>query len=285
MTSIASTWLPLTFEMQDLLVIGFLALLEGILSLDNALVLAVLARDLPKTQQRKALTYGLGGAVFFRFLALFLIASLLEMNWIKFVGGGYLVLVAIKGLAEGDSESNASGPKSGQAGATQRAFWKTVALIELTDIAFAVDSILAAVALSKKLWVVFVGGLLGVVMMRFAAASFIKLLDRFPRFETTAYLLVFTIGIKVIVEGLRIPGIDFHDLRATPFWVFWSLMALFVAYGFLPERKPIRLVHVFRDGLRRPLEFLTGRSGRSRTRAALKSQAEAVEDMEKNLEK
>ncbi len=87
---------------------------------------------------------------------------------------------------------------------SQAAFWRTVLVIELTDIAFAVDSILAAMALagskSSKMWVVIVGGILGVVLMRFAAALFIKLLDRFPRFELSAYLLVVVIGMKLVLD-------------------------------------------------------------------------------------
>ena len=88
-------------------------------------------------------------------------------------------------------------------------FWNTVIAIELTDMAFAVDSIVAAVAMVSgansgekctvhpKLWLVVVGGMLGVIAMRFAAAMFIKLLDKFPRFELSAYLLVLVIGVKL----------------------------------------------------------------------------------------
>ena len=87
---------------------------------------------------------------------------------------------------------------------SQAVFWRTVLVIELTDIAFAVDSILSAMALvgseKAKLWVVVVGGILGLVLMRFAAALFIKLLDRFPRFEMSAYLLVVVIGIKLVLD-------------------------------------------------------------------------------------
>jgi hypothetical protein len=83
-------------------------------------------------------------------------------------------------------------------------FWKTVAVIELTDIAFAVDSILAAMALagskSDKLWVVVAGGILGVILMRFAASVFVRLLERYPRFEVSAYLLVIVIGLKLLAD-------------------------------------------------------------------------------------
>jgi YkoY family integral membrane protein len=219
-----------TVTTQDLFIILFLVFLEGVLSIDNALVLALLARNLPQDQQKKALTYGLLGAVVFRFASLFLVTYLIRWNWVKFVGGGYLVFIALKNFIKG--EQHADDPKS----ASTANFWKTVAIIELTDIAFAVDSILAAVALTPKFWIVFTGGILGVVMMRFAASIFIAILAKFPTFETTAYLLVFVIGVKVIIEGLRLPDVDFHSPSGYPFWTFWAIMALCLLYGFKPKK-------------------------------------------------
>ena len=215
----------------DLVTILFLIFLEGILSLDNALVLAVLARDLPEKEQKKALTYGLVGAVVFRLIALAMVTQLLAWNWVKFVGGGYLLFLAARHFLV-DTQDTAKAEKQKK----KRNFWTVVALIELTDIAFALDSILAAVSLSNKFWVVFTGGILGVVMMRFAASMFIVLLNKFPNFENTAYLLVFIIGIKVILEGLRLPGVDFHHASAPSFWIFWGLMFACVLYGFMPKR-------------------------------------------------
>lgn len=214
---------------EDLTVVAFLVFLEGVLSIDNALVLAMLARPLPPQLQRRALTYGLVGAIVFRLLALSLTTALLRWNWVKFVGGGYLIFIALKHFFGPKEESDEHGAGKGRAAAN---FWKTVLIIELTDIAFAVDSILAAVALSRKFWVVFTGGFLGVVAMRFAAKQFISLLNRFPNFESTAFLLVLLIGIKVILEGLHLPGIDFHSSQTPAFWIFWALMAICVALGF-----------------------------------------------------
>ncbi len=214
---------------HDIFLVLFLVFLEGILSIDNALVLALLARGLPPEQQRKALTYGLVGAMVFRLLSLSIVSLLLSMNWVKFVGGGYLVFIAVKNLWFGDKHEHHA-KKTGAAH-----FWKTVLVIELTDIAFAVDSILAAVALTPKFWVVFTGGILGVITMRFAASVFIKVLHRFPTFETTAYMLVFVIGAKVIIEGLKLPGVNFHSASSPSFWIFWGLMAACLVYGFKPK--------------------------------------------------
>jgi YkoY family integral membrane protein len=138
--------------------------------------------------------------------------------------------------------------------ADQRAvrFWSVVASIELTDIAFAADSILASIALvgpmppgstiHPKLWLILLGGMLGVLIMRVAAVVFIRLLRKFPRFETTAYLLVTTVGVKLLVDwwynadGDRL---DFQSPASAAFWVFWSTMILCIAVGFLPGRKPV----------------------------------------------
>jgi YkoY family integral membrane protein len=241
----------------DLAVIGLLIVLEGLLSIDNALVLGMLAKRLPKHMRARALSWGLGGAFVFRVIAILLAAYLLKYTFIKFFGGAYLVYIAVKHLWFENSEESeqivldeAGNPKlvdatTGESldiarenieieqrvpigsdlvthpevceptGQPEDAvcdvtkwnlwvFWKTVIVIELTDIAFAVDSILAALALagtrSEKLWVVISGGVLGLILMRFAAAVFVRLLDSYPKFEIAAYLLVAVIGVKLLAD-------------------------------------------------------------------------------------
>lgn len=249
-------------DWPDLMVVGLLILLEGLLSIDNALVLGLLAKRLPKEMQARALSYGLIGAFVFRVMAILLAGFLLQWTVAKLLGGGYLIFIALKHLStqqaehddnkvvldeegqpqivdaqtgrrlnrarenleieqrvplgasmitENDYEPRGNTTISSEEGQScniqsysQAAFWRTVLVIELTDIAFAVDSILAALALAgsepSKLWVVIVGGILGVILMRFAATLFIKLLDRFPRFEISAYLLVIVIGLKLVLD-------------------------------------------------------------------------------------
>ncbi len=215
---------------QDLLLVGFLAFLEGILSIDNALVLALMARHLPAEKRRKALTYGLAGAVVFRLVALLFVTKLIQWTWVKWLGGGYLVFVSAKHFLKRPGHADEASSVKGAS------FWKTVMYIELMDIAFAVDSILAAVALSQKLWIIFLGGIMGVVLMRFAASVFLVLLERFPRFESTAYLLVGTIGLKLIIESLHLPGVSFHSYHDVGFWIFWGVMALWLVLGFTGGR-------------------------------------------------
>ncbi len=218
------------FTSGDLVLILLLVFLEGILSIDNALVLALLAKGLPKEQRRKALTYGLVGAIGFRFLALGLISQLLRWHWVKFVGGAYLLFIAAQHFIPKKKEAEKPTQSS-------RHFWKTILAIELTDIAFALDSILAAVALTPKFWVIFTGGVLGIVIMRFAASGFINVLEKFPAFEDTAYHLIFLIGVKVILEGLELSYLNFHSPQAPAFLIFWGTMLITILFGFKKKSK------------------------------------------------
>ena len=245
-----------TFSSHDLAIVLLLIVLEGTLSVDNALVLGLLAKRLPEDQRQKALTYGLIGAFAFRFAALALATFLLKWTLFKLVGGLYLLYVAIHHFIEnrhGHDEPHA--PQSGVAKAARGKFWPTVAVIELTDLAFAVDSIVAAIgvvgpppknlpadSLHPKLWVVLLGGFIGVVLMRYAAVLFIKLLDRFPRFEVAAYLLVTLIGLKLVVDYAahlaHWDRVNFHSIHSPAFWVFWVLMIVFFCVGFLGKKPP-----------------------------------------------
>jgi YkoY family integral membrane protein len=244
-----------TFAPGDLLLIGLLVVLEGTLSIDNALVLGLLAKRLPKELQSRALTYGLVGAFAFRLIAIFAAAYLLRWHWVKLLGGLYLVYVAIQHLFFESKNKAPKLAKDGSAPSASSQFWSTVGVIELTDVAFAVDSILAAIALvgpapadapshtiHPKLWVVVTGGMLGVVLMRVAAVIFIKLLERFPGFEMAAYLLVLVIGLKLLADwGFNTPGqeprVNFHNYHNWAFWAFWITMLICLVTGFFP-RKP-----------------------------------------------
>jgi YkoY family integral membrane protein len=238
-----------TFAPPDLAAVVVLVILEGVLSIDNALVLGLLAKRLPRQEQGRALWYGLAGAVVFRFAAVLFASILLRWTFAKFLGGAYLIYIAVKHLFFESHETEETrveldehghpklvddegGPPSEEAEELEirgrapvyldretrkrlglASFWPTVLIIELTDIAFAVDSILAALAFvgsppeghpveafHPKLWLVIFGGLIGVALMRVAASMFIKLLEKFPRFETSAYLLVIVIGLKLLAD-------------------------------------------------------------------------------------
>lgn len=224
----------ITTAFENLFLIGFLAFLESILSVDNALVLAIIASRLPKEEQRKALIYGLAGAVVFRLIALTIMTYLIKWSWVKFAGGGYLVFIALQNLFQ-PSKTDKLQKNENASKVSRKEFWKIVIKIEILDMAFAVDSILAAVAVTPKIWIVFIGGLLGIIAMRYAASVFLKLLTKFPHFEKTAYHLILIIGIKLILEGFHLKQLDFHSAAHPAFWIFWGSFALALSYGFFGD--------------------------------------------------
>jgi YkoY family integral membrane protein len=282
-------------EVQDLAVVALLIVLEGLLSIDNALVLGLLAKRLPKHEQPKALLYGLAGAFIFRFIAVLTASLLLQWTFVKFLGGAYLVYIGVRHLffesqEKGDEKivlDEQGHPvlveeKTGGELTEEReeleiqeripvymtakrrkelglaSFWPTVFVIELTDIAFAVDSILAALAMvgspppghppdafHPKLWVVILGGLLGLVLMRFAARAFIWLLERFPRFEVSAYLLVIIIGLKLLADW----GVNSDWSFKKPAWLAQRMGAWQQSFEQLEDRRR-DAVHAYEDWLR-----------------------------------
>jgi len=207
--------------LHNLFIVLTLVVLEGLLSADNALVLAILVKHLPRAQRKKALRYGIWGAFIFRLIAILLAKELRRFWPFRLFGGLYLCYVSASHFIRGKPEE----PEL--VAVSKKGFWGTVAAVELTDIAFSVDSILAAVAMSDKVWVVYLGGILGIITMRFVAGGFLRLLDLFPRLETAAYLLVAWIGIKLSLETF-----DIHF----PNWLFWGVMFVLFASGFAKTR-------------------------------------------------
>lgn len=221
------------FSMNGIITVLFLVFLEGLLSLDNALVLAMVVRHLPVHQQRKALTYGIWGAFLFRFIALFWLTHIMALNWVKIVGGVYLLFVAMKEAFGEDSEAKSAIP------ASLLTFWRIIFVVEGLDIAFSADSILAAVSVSQNYWIVMTGGILGIIMMRFAARGFVILMEKFPRLEQTACLLISLIGVKLLIQGTW-PDVDFHSSRSPFGWMWGIAMFNAVIYGFMHRSSQIK---------------------------------------------
>lgn len=194
-------------------IIGTLIILEGLLSADNALVLAMMVKHLPEKQRRKALFYGIIGAYFFRFLVIGLGLSIIHIGWIKIVCGHYLLFLVLQNLVQKNNEDvDVSTKKMG--------FWKTILTVELVDITFSFDSVLAAFGVSNQEWVLLLGGILGILMMRGVARLFLTLIDKVPELETTAFVLIGVIGIKMIASafGFHMEDILFFGILITIFF-------------------------------------------------------------------
>jgi YkoY family integral membrane protein len=196
-------------EPHDLITILLLVLLEGILSADNALVLAVLVLPLPPREQRKALQYGIIGAFVLRTLACIFAAALIQIHWMKLVGGLYLLHLAYKHFFTRPDEEH-TGPARVGTILGLSAFWSTVARVEMTDLVFAIDSILMAVGMSQKLWVIITGGILGIIAIRLLTGQLLTIIKRYPALIDGAYIIISWIGIKLTVEYL-------HGIHVLPF--------------------------------------------------------------------
>jgi YkoY family integral membrane protein len=214
--------------------IGTLVILEGLLSADNALVLAVMVKHLPKDQRKKALTYGLIGAYFFRFIFIGLGMLLIKFWWIKVLGAAYLAWLVVKHFWLGEKEEEAEGiKKEGWMVRTFGVFWATVISVELMDLAFSADSILAAFAVSEKVWILLIGGMLGILMMRTVAKVFLVLIERVPELENTAFILIGIIALKMFASVF---GFELHHL------VFFGILILafigtFVVHHFNKQKE------------------------------------------------
>ncbi|AVK47524.1 hypothetical protein AXY43_05515 [Clostridium sp. MF28] len=192
------------FTVSGISTILLLMLLEGLLSADNALVLAMMVKHLPEKQQKKALMYGIWGAYLFRFLVIGIGTYLIKFTWIKAIGALYLLYMAYKGLFGNSEEEDPDIAKIAQKG-----LWATVASVELMDIVFSIDSVTAALAVSDKVWVLFIGAVFGILMMRGVAQIFVVLIEKVPELEKTAYILIALIGLKL---GVTLIGIEIPDM-------------------------------------------------------------------------
>ncbi|SER61328.1 integral membrane protein, YkoY family [Gracilibacillus ureilyticus] len=229
--------------------------LEGLLSADNALVLAVIAKHLPVEQKKRAINYGIMGAFVFRFAALFVISFIANVWQVQAIGALYLIYLGLKHILP---RSNSAGDEEEKEKlARGKGFWPTVGLISLADLAFAVDSILAAVALALALpdsplpdfggmdggqfIIVILAGISGLILIKFAATWFVKLLDTRPRLETTAYAIVAWVGIKLAVITLSHPKVGILDVHFphSTIWtvIFWGVLAVIAASGWILSGK------------------------------------------------
>ncbi len=229
---------------EILVVITQLIFLEGILSIDNAAVLGAMVSVLPEHegipwprplhflvpwghfalggQQAAALKVGLLGAYLGRALMLVMASFIIRNPWLRLVGALYLLKLAVSQLGvRADKGAEAHEVKD----LSDRNFWMVVVSVELADLAFSLDNVVAAVALSDKLWVVMVGVALGILMMRFAAQAFTVMIRREPILVPTAYVLVLIISVELLVTDVAALNEIAFDLTALQKFAF-SLLTI-----------------------------------------------------------
>ncbi|MFS0613289.1 TerC family protein [Lederbergia ruris] len=239
-----SLWLEYIWTL--LILIG----LEGILSADNALVIAVIAKHLPDHQKKKAINYGILGAFIFRFVSIFLISFMANVWQVQAIGAAYLIYIGGKHVYKKFLQSETK-QKDDRTDKDRTDFWPTVAKIGVADIAFAIDSVLAAVALAVtlpdtglpqfggldggKFAVIVIGTIAGLILIKFAATWFVKLLDKRPGLETVAFLIVAWVGVKLAVITLshKNVGILPEAFPHSTVWtiVFWGVLICIAVIG------------------------------------------------------
>ncbi|WP_207423721.1 TerC family protein [Desertivirga brevis] len=187
-----------------LLIILNLIIIESLLSVDNAAVLATMVLDLPKEQREKALKYGIIGAYVFRGLCLMVAGWLVTVWWLKPLGGLYLLYLAFdyfKGKASNKEEEenvdkNSSWIYKSTVGLLGN-FWSTVALVEVMDLAFSIDNVFAAVAFTDHMFLIYTGVFIGILAMRFVAQGFVKLMEKYTFLEAIAFIVIGVLGLKL----------------------------------------------------------------------------------------
>jgi tellurite resistance protein TerC len=210
-----------------LVIIIQLIFLEGILSLDNAAVLGTLIVHLPDdrpvqwpralqkfgamlhpllgNQRTAALRVGLLGAYVGRGLMLFMATIIIQNPWLKLLGAAYLIRLAFNNLGraeEGEEDAHVHAVEG-------KPFWSVVLTVEIMDLVFSMDNVVAAVALSSQFWVVMTGVAIGIVFMRFAAGLFSYFVQKHPVLKYTAYILILNIGVELILQEFGV--INFND--------------------------------------------------------------------------
>lgn len=174
-------------------VIISLIIIEGLLSVDNAMAIAAMASVLPKNQQQLALKLGIFGAFFFRWASMFFVAWIAGNLWIKLIGALYLLYLMCEHLVKDEDEGGDTTRKV-------HGLIATILAIEFMDLSLSIDNVVAAVAMDKRLWVVCTGVFIGIIAMRFFAGLCIKLIESYPILAKTAFLLVGFVGAILLVE-------------------------------------------------------------------------------------
>ena len=246
------------FNLSVLLIILQLIFLEGILSIDNAAVLGAMVSVLPDDksvpwpqalkklggrldkivghQRLAALRVGLLGAYVGRGAMLFITSFLIHNVWIRVVGAAYLIRLALNEL--GDITPNEETAQEKREALKEPSFWGIVLTVELMDLVFSIDNVIAAVSVSDELWVVLLGVALGILTMRFAAGLFSYAVQRQPILKPAAYVLVLNIGLQLIVEQLW--HVEFSDM--VRFLLSAGILAAALVYAHSPFLQKVKFI-------------------------------------------
>ncbi|HEY9807621.1 MAG TPA: hypothetical protein V6D04_13710 [Candidatus Obscuribacterales bacterium] len=217
---------PINFGYDTLLLLPVLVALEAVLSADNAIALAAIAQGLEgSTLQRRALNLGLVCAFVLR-VCLILTATWVTKYWqFELAGAAYLLWLVFQYFSsQEDDEHQHHGPRFAS-------LWQAIPVIAFTDLAFSLDSVTTAIAISKETWLVITGGLIGVIALRFMAGLFIRWLDEFTHLEDAGYVTVALVGLRLLLRVI-------NEGLVPPEWLMIGLITLLFLWGFSERAEP-----------------------------------------------
>lgn len=212
--------LPFNLGIEAPLVLLILVALEAVLSADNAIALATIAQGLEdKELQRQALNFGLGMAYVLR-ISLILTATWVVKFWqFELLGAAYLLWLVFEHFtSEEDEQHHHHGPRF-------TSLWQVIPLIAITDLAFSLDSVTTAIAISDQIWLVLAGGTIGVITLRFLAGLFIRWLQEYVNLEDAGYITVGLVGLRLLVRAI-------NPELVPPEWLMIAIIALIFLWGF-----------------------------------------------------
>lgn len=192
---------------EGLFIILNLIIIESLLSVDNAAVLATMVMDLPENQRGRALKYGIIGAYVFRGLCLLFASWLVTIWWLKPLGGLYLLYLAFDYFKSSKTEETEDDTLNKNESVIYKytlglfgQFWATVAMVEVMDLAFSIDNVFAAVAFTDNMYLIYIGVFIGILAMRFVAQFFVRLMEKYPFLETSAFVVIGILGLKLMIS-------------------------------------------------------------------------------------
>jgi YkoY family integral membrane protein len=204
-----------------------LVALEAVLSADNAVALASISQGLAEEKMRRqALNIGLILAYILR-MTLILFATWVVNYWqFQVLGAGYLLWLVFQYFSSKDGENDEDKlPKYTN-------IWQAIPTIAITDLAFSLDSVATAVAVSTDTWLVISGATIGIIILRFMAGLFIRWLDEYTHLEDAGYVTVALVGIKLFVRAVR-PELEISELLVV------GTIAIIFAWGFSQRKDSI----------------------------------------------
>lgn len=210
---------PFHLGIETVLVLMVLIALEAVLSADNAIALAALSQTLqnPK-QERRALDIGLGFAYVLRLLLIVSATWVVQFWPLQLAGAVYLLWLSWQHFTTPSAAvSDARSP--------QRYLWQVIPLIALTDLSFSLDSVAIAIAISQELWLIMLGGTIGIVLLRLLAGLFIQWLEEFPHLEDAGYVSVALVGARLLLRVIA-PDLILSE------WMMAGLISIVFIWGF-----------------------------------------------------